>query len=336
MQLTDRSEWKALKKHYNKINDCHLKDFFSQNPRRAEEMTFLATGLRADFSKNRWNRETFRLLMDLANAVDVKKAISSMFSGGKINQTEDRAVLHVALRNCSNHPIFVDGEDVMPKVNRELQKMKELAQKITTGVWKGYSGKSIKNVVNIGIGGSDLGPVMVYEALKYYSNRDISLRFVSNVDATHLSETLRDLDPAETLFIIASKTFTTQETMTNAQSAKEWVLNAFGEHESVSKHFVALSTNREKVIDFGIGAENILEFWDWVGGRYSLMSAIGFSIMIGIGIENFEKLREGFHQMDQHFLNAPLRREPCQLSLVLLGVWYNNFFEAETQADYPL
>ncbi|MBU3914825.1 glucose-6-phosphate isomerase [bacterium] len=263
-----------------------------------------------------------------------EKEIEQMFSGARINRTENRSVLHVALRNCSNIPFLLEGKDVMPDVNEVLEKMDKLSEKISSGEWKGYSGKRIRNIINIGIGGSDLGPVMVYEALKFYSNRELTLRYISNVDATHFAEQLKGLNPEETLFIIASKTFTTQETMTNANSAKNWLLNIAKTDSAVRHHFIALSTNLEKVKEFGIEPENMLGFWDWVGGRYSLTSAIGFSLMIALGSENFHRLRAGFHKMDVHFQKTPLNRN-LPVLMGLIGIWYNNFFEAQTQAILP-
>jgi len=334
MKLTERKEWKALEAHYQQVKDLHLRELFAENRQRAEELSMEAGALYLDYSKNRITSETMRLLIDLAEAVPLRESIAAMFSGQKINNTENRAVLHVALRNVSDSPILVDGEDVMPEVRRVLQQMSTFAEKIRSGDWKGYTGMPIRNVVNIGIGGSDLGPVMATEALKSYADRDIVVRYVSNVDGTHIVEALRDLDPQETLFIIASKTFTTQETMTNAHSARAWCLDAMGDAAAVSRHFVALSTNGEKVQEFGIDTANMFEFWDWVGGRYSLCSAIGLPLMIAIGPDNFQRLLSGFHAMDRHFAESPLEQN-MPVILALLGVWYNNLFNAETHAILP-
>ncbi len=297
-------------------------------------MTLNAAGLFLDYSKNRIIDKTVLLLLDLAREVELETEIEHMFAGKRINQTEDRPVLHVALRNPIGTSHIVDGVDLMPDVNEELQKMEHLSQKISMGQWMGYTGKPVKNIVNIGIGGSDLGPMMVYEALQAYTNRNLNFRFISNIDATHLTEQVRDLEADETLFLIASKTFTTQETMTNAASAKEWLLKRLKNEAAIEQHFVAISTNEEKVAEFGIKPENRLTFWDWVGGRYSLTSAIGFSLMIALGVENFHLLRKGFHSMDQHFRKASLG-ENIPVILGLLGVWYNNFFGAQTHAVLP-
>ena len=332
--LTDMPEWHELESHYLSIKSIHLRDLFAEDRGRAEEFSLEACGVLLDYSKNRVTKETMRKLFDLARAVDLESSIEGMFFGKEINVTEHRAALHIALRNRSNEPIQVNGRDVMPDVNRVLAQMAKCARKIRNGEWLGYLGKPVKNVVNIGIGGSDLGPVMVTEALKPYSNRDLETRFVSNVDGTHLSEALRGLDPAETIFIIASKTFTTLETMTNARSAREWVIRELGEEDAISKHFLALSTNTDEVSKFGIDPTNMFEFWDWVGGRYSTPSAIGLSVMISIGPENFFRLLDGYHAMDLHFRTAPLERN-MPVILALLGIWYNNFFGAETQAILP-
>lgn len=286
-----------------------------------------------DYSKNRITDDAWNMLLELAESRDVVKTRNDMFAGERINITENRAVLHIALRNRSNNPILVDGKDVMPEVNAVLDHMKEFTEQVLNGKWRGYTNKKISDVVNIGIGGSDLGPLMVSEALKYY-NTGIRSHFVSNVDGTHIAETLKKLDPETTLFIIASKTFTTQETITNATAAKNWFLERCGEKEHVAKHFVALSTNKEKVSAFGIDTKNMFEFWDWVGGRYSLWSAIGLSICLSIGFDNFEKLLEGAHYMDNHFLTAPLN-ENAPVILALMGIWYSNFYGAETHALLP-
>ena len=332
--LKSYPEWKALKAHFEQFKDVHMRTMFAEDPERGSRFTLEAGDIFVDYSKNRVNAETMKLLVALANAVDLRQAIDDMFAGRKINETENRAVLHVALRNRSNTPIKVDGRDVMPEVNAVLDKMAGFSRRVRTGEWKGHTGKPIRNVVNIGIGGSDLGPVMAYEALKPYSDRKLTVRFVSNVDGTHIAEATRDIDPAETLFIVASKTFTTQETMTNAESAKAWLLKALGDPAAVAKHFVALSTNAAKVSAFGIDTVNMFEFWDWVGGRYSLPSAIGLPLMIAIGPENFFAMLEGYHAMDRHFAETPFEKN-LPATLALLGIWYNNFFGAETQAILP-
>ncbi len=328
------SEWKDLELHFKEIQALTLKEMFFQKQSREAKLTFEDCGWFIDFSKNRITEKTFNLLIRLAKARGIEEEIDNMFSGEKINGTENRSVLHVALRNCSNIPIYSDGIDVMSDVNNVLARMENLSQRIYSGTWKGFSGKKIKNIVNIGIGGSDLGPVMVYEALKFYSHRDLIIRYVSNIDATHLVEQLKDLNPEETLFIIASKTFKTQETITNSESAKSWLIKTLGSEEAVKNHFVALSTNREKVVEFGIDPDNMFEFWDWVGGRYSLTSAIGLSLMIALGPQNFEKLRKGFYQMDQHFKNTDLSKN-IPVLMGMIGIWYNNFFGTETSAILP-
>ena len=333
-RLNNRPEWKALKAHAAEIKPKHLRDLFAQDPERGKRLVLEACGLYLDYAKNRVTGDTLRLLTDLARACRVKEAAQAMFSGEKINVTENRAVLHIALRNRSNTPILVDRKDVMPEVNAVLEKMSGFARKVRSGEWRGHTGLPIRNIVNIGIGGSDLGPVMAYEALKPYADRRLTLRFVSNVDATHFAECTRDLNPAETLFIVASKTFTTQETMTNAETARAWCLAALKEPAAVAKHFVAVSTAAKEVSAFGVDTANMFGFWDWVGGRYSLTSAIGLPLMIAIGPERFMELLEGFHAMDRHFLEAPLEANMPVL-LALLGVWYNNFFGAETHAILP-
>lgn len=334
-KLNDLPQWRALQEHYEQIKHVPLRELFAEDPKRAESMTIEDCGLLLDYSKNRTTAETLRRLIELARTVDLPAAIERMFTGEKINVTEDRAVLHVALRNRSGDPILVDGEDVMPEVEAVLKKMSDFAERVRSGAWKGHTGLPIRNIINVGIGGSDLGPVMAYEALKPYADRRFTVRFVSNIDGTHLAEATRDIDPAETLFIIASKTFTTLETMTNAQSAREWLLASLKDEASVSKHFVALSTNAQGVAEFGIDAEaNMFEFWDWVGGRYSLPSAIGLSLMIAIGPDNFRRMLDGYHQMDRHFRNTPLERN-MPVILGLLGVWYNNFFGAASHAILP-
>lgn len=335
MRLTDCPEWKALGRHYQEISTLHLRDLFATDPNRASRFALTSEGILLDYSKNRITDQTLSLLVALARAVDLPEAIERMFTGEKFNLTEKRAVLHTALRNRSNTPVFVDGKDVMPEVNRVLEKMASFAGSIRNGEWKGYTGKAIRAIVNLGIGGSDLGPAMAYEALRPYSDRRLVVRFVSNVDSTHLVEATRDLKAEETLFIVASKTFTTQETMTNAHSARRWLLGALKDERAVSRHFVALSTNAKAVAAFGIDAErNMFEFWDWVGGRYSLPSAIGLSVMVAIGPENFFDMLGGYHAMDGHFRSAPLDQN-LPVILGLLGIWYNNFFRAESHAILP-
>ncbi|PQQ29726.1 glucose-6-phosphate isomerase [Photorhabdus hindustanensis] len=328
------SAWKALEQHFAQIKDIHIRELFEQDPNRFAK--FSATfddQILVDFSKNRITTETLEKLQALAKETDVAEAIRSMFSGEKINRTEDRAVLHIALRNRSNTPIVVDGEDVMQQVNAVLAKMKDFSERVINGEWRGYTGKVITDVVNIGIGGSDLGPYMVTEALKPYKNH-LNMHFVSNVDGTHIAETLKALNPETTLFLIASKTFTTQETMTNAHSARDWFLKSAGDEGYIAKHFAALSTNEQEVKRFGIDTKNMFEFWDWVGGRYSLWSAIGLSIALSVGFENFEQLLSGAHAMDQHFANTPFEQN-IPVLLALIGVWYNNFFGSETEAILP-
>ena len=332
--LTSYPELKALKAHYRQVGALHLRDLFAGDPDRAQRFSVEAGDWFLDYSKNRVTAETMRQLVALAEAVNLRGAIADLFSGRRINETENRAVLHIALRNRSNTPIRVDGEDVMPKVNAVLGRMAAFAERVRSGDWKGHTGRPIRNLVNLGIGGSDLGPVMAYEALKPYGERRLTVRFVSNVDGTHLAEAVRDLDPRETLFIVSSKTFTTQETMTNAQSARAWCLRALGDAAAVARHFVAVSTNAQKVAEFGIDPANRFEFWDWVGGRYSLPSAIGLSLMTAIGPAHFFEMLDGCHSMDRHFATAPFERN-LPVLLGLLGVWYNNFFGAETHAILP-
>jgi glucose-6-phosphate isomerase len=334
MKRTDMQEWRDLAEHYEQVESTHLRDLFSDDGERAERMSLEACGLQLDYSKNRATDETVTMLLKLANACELKKAIADMFSGEHINRTEDRAVLHTALRNRSGSPVIVDGEDVMPGILSVLDRMGEFSNKVRSGEWVGYTGKRIRNVVNLGIGGSDLGPAMAYEALKSFSDRALTVRFVSNVDGTHFVEQTHGMDPAETLFIVASKTFTTQETMTNAQTAREWLLSELEDEAAVAKHFVAVSTNSEGVSEFGIDTENMFEFWDWVGGRYSLCSAIGLPVMIAIGPENFIEMLEGFHDVDRHFAESELK-DNLPVILGLLGVWYDNFFGAETYAILP-
>ena len=333
--MTDcAAAWDALEAHYGDMKNSHLSDLFASDAGRGNEMTVSAAGVFLDYSKNRVDATTLVRLIDLAEASDVKGQIERMFAGERINVTEDRPVLHTALRNRSNTPVLVDGEDVMPDVNEVLDRMSAFSERVRSGEWTGHTGKRIRNVVNIGIGGSDLGPVMVYESLKIYSQRDLCVRFVSNVDATHFAECTHDLDPEETLFIVASKTFTTQETMTNAHSARDWLLAKLGDESAVSRHFVAVSTNAEAVAAFGIDTDNMFGFWDWVGGRYSVCSAIGLPVMLAIGPERFVELLSGFHGMDQHFATAPLDQN-MPVIMALLGVWYNNFFGAESVAVLP-
>ncbi|NLX24887.1 MAG: glucose-6-phosphate isomerase [Lentisphaerae bacterium] len=332
-KLTERSEWKALEAHYAQMKGQHLRDLFA-DAGRAEQFSLKAEELLLDYSKNRISAETLSLLVKLAESAELGKWIEAMFSGKKINATENRAVLHVALRAPKDAVIEVDGENVVPAVHAVLDKMAAFSDKVRSGDWKGYTGKRIKNVVNIGIGGSDLGPVMAHEALKPYSQRDLNILFVSNVDGTHIAEALRNLHAEETLFIVASKTFTTQETMTNAHTARAWCLNALKDEAAIAKHFVALSTNAGAVSEFGIDTANMFEFWDWVGGRYSLTSAIGLPVMIAIGPENYRELLAGYHKMDMHFRTAPFT-ENMPVILALLGIWYNNFFGAQSQAILP-
>ncbi len=333
--LTELPAWKALGEHYKKIEPIHMKELFDKDPKRAEKFTVEAAGIFLDYSKNRITDETIKLLLQLAEESGVAGRRDAMFSGEKINITEKRAVLHVALRAPKGEKIVVDGEDVVPAVHEVLDKMAAFCDRVRSGAWKGHTGKPIKNVINIGIGGSDLGPVMAYEALKHYSDRTRVFRFVSNVDGADFVEATVDLKADETLFIISSKTFTTLETMTNANSAREWALKGLGGDESaIAKHFVAVSTNAEKVKAFGIDTANMFGFWDWVGGRYSMDSAIGLSSMLAIGPENFNALLAGFHEIDEHFRTAPLEKN-LPVLLGLLAVWYNDFFGAQTVAILP-
>ena len=333
MTLTDMNAWKELEKNYAAVRGRTMRDMFAEDPNRFEEFSVSLNDLLLDYSKNRITKETMELLIRLAEEAGIEKAREAMFSGEKINITENRAVLHTALRNRSNHPVYVDGKDVMPQIKAVLEKMKIFSTAVRNGEWKGATGKAMTDVVNIGIGGSDLGPVMVVEALKHYQKKGLNSHFVSNVDGTHMVETLKKLDPETTLFIVASKTFTTQETLTNAKTAREWLVDALGEN-AVSKHFVALSTNTEEVTKFGIDPANMFEFWDWVGGRYSLWSAIGLSIAIAVGYDNFVELLTGGYEMDEHFKNAPLDKN-IPVILGVLGVWYHNFFGAEAYAVLP-
>lgn len=326
--------YKRLKTHYKTISKSHLRDLFEQDPNRFKKFSIRFGDILLDYSKNRINGRTKSYLIQLAEEVGLADAIEKMFNGDKINATENRSVLHIALRNRANTPIYSDGKDVMPEVNAVLEKMKEFSNKIRSGEWKGYTGKAITDVVNIGIGGSDLGPVMVTEALKRYAKKGLNVHFVSNVDGTHIVETLKDLNPETTLFLIASKTFTTQETMANAHTARQWFLASAQDEEAIKKHFVALSTNQAEVVKFGIDPNNMFVFWDWVGGRYSLWSAIGLSIAIYIGFSNFEQLLAGAHEADNHFRTTKFDKN-IPVILGLLGVWYNNFFGAETHAILP-
>ncbi len=333
--LTKRKAWKALQAHYEQLRGLHLRKLFVDDPKRGERMTAEAAGIFLDYSKNRITDETVKLLIQLAEESGLRSQIDAMFRGEKINFTEKRAVLHVALRAPKGTSIVVDGENVVPQVHAVLDKMSDFSNRVRSGQWKGRTGKRIRNVINIGIGGSDLGPVMAYEALKHYSERAMTFRFVSNVDGTDFAEAVRDLDAAETLFIISSKTFTTLETMTNAHAARDWSLASLGgDEKSVAKHFVAVSTNAAEVAKFGIDTANMFGFWDWVGGRYSVDSAIGLSTMIAIGPENFRAMLDGFHQMDEHFRTAPFEQNLPVLT-GLLGIWYNDFFGAQTVAVLP-
>lgn len=327
--------WQALEKHYETVQGLHLRQLFADDPKRGDRFTLEAAGLYLDYSKNRITDQTVKLLLQLADECQLRDRIGAMFGGEKINITENRAVLHVALRAPKNASIVVDGENVVPEVHEVLDKMSAFSERVRSGAWKGHTGKRIRNVVNIGIGGSDLGPVMAYEALKYYSDRSLSFRFVSNVDGTDFAEAVQDLDPSETLFIVSSKTFTTLETMTNAHTARDWSLKGLGgDAKAVAKHFVAVSTNAAKVSEFGIDTDNMFGFWDWVGGRYSMDSAIGLSTMLAIGPDNFRAMLEGFHEMDEHFRTAPFEQN-LPVLLGLLAVWYNDFFGAETVAVLP-
>src|SRR5437867_10843285 len=333
--LTKRKAWKALQTHYKTVRELHLRNLFADDPKRGERMTAEAVGLFLDYSKNRITGETLKLLIELAEESGLRSRVDAMFRGEKINTTEQRAVLHTALRAPKGASIVVEGGNVVPQVHAVLDKMADFSNRVRGGDWKGHTGKRIRNIINIGIGGSDLGPVMAYEALKHYSERARMFRFVSNMDGTDFAEAVRDLDPSETLFIVSSKTFTTLETMTNAHSARAWSLEGLGgDEKSVAKHFVAVSTNAAEVAKFGIDTANMFGFWDWVGGRYSMESAIGLSTMLAVGPENFRALLDGFHQMDEHFRTAPFERNVPVL-LGLLTVWYTDFFGAETVAILP-
>jgi glucose-6-phosphate isomerase len=332
--LTELKAWKALEAHHQQVGSLHLRDLFASDADRGTRLTVEALGLFFDYSKNRITDETITLLIELAEESGLKAHIDAMFRGDKINFTEGRAVLHVALRAPKGESIVVDGVDVVPEVHEVLDRMAAFSERVRSGAWKGHTGKRIKTVINIGIGGSDLGPVMAYEALKHYSQRDIAFRFVSNVDGTDFAEAVVDLDPAETLFIISSKTFTTLETLTNAQSAREWLVKGLGDESAVAKHFVAVSTNAAGVSKFGIDTANMFGFWDWVGGRYSMDSAIGLATMLAIGPDNFHAMLDGFHQMDEHFRATPFERN-LPVLLGLLGLWYTDFFGAQTVAVLP-
>jgi glucose-6-phosphate isomerase len=333
--LIKRKAWKSLQSHYEKVRELHLRDLFADDAKRGERMTAEAVGLFLDYSKNRITDETVKLLVDLAKESGLQLRINAMFRGEKINITENRAVLHVALRAPNGASFIVDGQNVVSQVHAVLDKMAHFSNRVRSGEWKGHTGKRIRNVINIGIGGSDLGPVMAYEALRHYSERAMTFHFVSNVDGTDFAEAVRDLDPSETLFIVSSKTFTTLETMTNAHSARAWSLAGLGgDEKSIAKHFVAVSTNAPEVAKFGIDTANMFGFWDWVGGRYSMDSAIGLSTMLAIGPDNFRAMLDGFHQMDEHFRTTPFERN-LPVLLGLLGIWYNDFFGAQTVAVLP-
>ena len=334
MPLRERKAWQALQRHYDEIAGRHLRDLFAGDPGRGERLTAEAAGIHLDYSKNRITDETMRLLVELAEESGVPERRDAMFRGEHINVSEDRAVLHVALRMPARESLIVDGVNVVAQVHEVLGRMRQFSDRIRSGEWTGFTGKPIRNIVNVGIGGSDLGPVMAYEALRYYSQRDLTFRFVSNVDSTDFVEATRDLAADETLFIISSKTFGTLETLTNANSARDWVVGALGDEAAVAKHFVAVSTNAERVREFGIDTVNMFEFWDWVGGRYSMDSAIGLSIMVAIGPDRFDEMLAGFHEMDEHFRTAPLARN-LPVLLGLLAVWYRDFFGAQTYGVMP-
>ena len=326
--------WKRLEAHFPEMRSLHMRDLFAADPGRFQSFSLRWDNFLFDFSKNRITEHTLTLLMDLARETGVEQRRDAMFAGERINTTENRAVLHTALRNRSHRPVYVDGQDVMPEIRAVLAKMRTFTEKVRAGQWKGYTGKAVTDVVNIGIGGSDLGPLMAVRALAHYGKADLRVHFVSNVDGTHLAETLKNLDPATTLFVIASKTFTTQETLTNARSARAWFLNTAGDESAVAGHFIALSTNREQVTTFGIDPENMFGFWDWVGGRYSLWSAIGMPIALAVGMDRFEELLQGGFAADEHFRTAPLEQN-IPVLMAMLGIWYRNFFEAATHAVLP-
>jgi glucose-6-phosphate isomerase len=333
--LTKRKAWKALTAHYKKISKIHLRKLFADDPKRGDRLTLEAAGIFLDYSKHRINDQTIKLLLQLADESRLRERIDAMFSGEKINITENRAVLHVALRAPKGSSIIVDGENVVPGVHAVLDKMSSFCDRVRSGAWKGHTGKRIRNIINIGIGGSDLGPVMAYEALKHYSERSLTFRFVSNVDGTDFAEAVRDIDPSETLWIVSSKTFTTLETMTNAHSARDWTLAGLGgDEKSIAKHFVAVSTNATEVTKFGIDTANMFGFWDWVGGRYSMDSAIGLSTMLAIGPDNFRAMLGGFHQIDEHFRTAPFKQN-LPVLMGLLSIWYGDLFGAQTSGVFP-
>jgi glucose-6-phosphate isomerase len=333
--LTERKAWKALGEHYKNVEKLHLRNLFADDPTRGERLTLEAVGIFLDYSKNRITDETIKLLLELAEESNLQARIQAMFRGEKINITEKRAVLHIALRAPKSSSIVVDGHNVVPQVHAVLDKMANFSERVRSGAWKGHTGKRIRNIMNIGIGGSDLGPVMAYEALKHYSDRAVTFRFVSNIDGTDFAEAVRDLDPAETLCIVSSKTFTTLETMTNAHTARAWALAGLGgDEKSIARHFVAVSTNASEVTKFGIDTANMFEFWDWVGGRYSMDSAIGLSTMLAIGPENFRAMLDGFHHMDEHFRTAPFNQN-LPVLMGLLALWYNDFFCSQTVGVFP-
>jgi glucose-6-phosphate isomerase len=332
--LRQRPAWRALQAHYEAVRNRHLREIFAEDPQRAEKFSLDAVGVLLDYSKNRITEETLRLLLDLLDQSGLRERIDAMFRGDKINVTENRAVLHVALRAPRDAVIYVDGKNVVPEVHAVLDKMADFANRVQSGAWLGATGKTIKNVINIGIGGSDLGPSMAYTALRHYSNRDMTFRFVSNVDGTDLAEAVRDLDLARTLFVISSKTFTTLETLTNARTARQWYIDQLKDERVIAKHFVAVSTNETEVRKFGIDPANMFEFWDWVGGRYSFTSAIGLSLMLAIGPQRYREMLAGFHEMDEHFRTAPFARN-LPVILGLIGLWYDDFFGAQTLAVLP-
>ncbi len=332
--LTESAEWNALEQHYKSVSDMHMRDLFNENPERFKQYSINVNDILLDYSKNLLTDKTFKLLMDLARFARVEMSRDHMFSGENMNCTEFRPALHIALRNRSNKPVMVNGKDVMPQVNAVLQKMRDFSERVRSGKLRGYNGRRIRSIVNIGIGGSDLGPQVVCDAMKPFAQRDLKVHFVSNADATHLVETLKQVEPETTLFVISSKSFTTQETMLNAHSARNWFVDLVGNEAAVARHFVAVSTNIEATTRFGIDEDNVFEFWDWVGGRYSLWSAIGLSIALYIGMDHFEDMLQGAHEMDQHFQNAPLEQN-MPVILAMLGVWYNNFFDAQSHAIMP-
>lgn len=333
-QLTGLPAWQSLQAHAELLKAKHLRELFAEDAQRGTHLAVEAEGLYFDFSKHRITAETIKLLVELAEQSDLRGHIQAMFSGEKINITENRAVLHVALRAPADATILVDGQNVVPEVHAVLDKMTDFADRVRSGAWKGFTGKPIRNIINIGIGGSDLGPVMAYEALRFYSDRNLSMRFVSNIDGSDIAEAVRDLDASETLFIVASKTFTTLETMTNARTARQWLLDALGDEAAIARHFVAVSTNADAVAKFGIDTANMFGFWDWVGGRYSMTSAIGLSTMIAIGPDHYRAMLAGFHAMDEHFRTAPFERN-LPVLMGLLALWYSDFFDAETIAVLP-